>query len=72
MKTGEGYEFCRNICGQDNHAEKDALLQAGSKASGATMILFGHYYCCEDCTEAIKSSGIRELVVLPNTKVDLI
>lgn len=72
LKTGEGYEFCKNVCHQDNHAEIDALRQAGDKAKGATMILFGHYYCCDSCATAIKSSGIRKLVVLGNTKVDLI
>lgn len=54
MATGEGYELCEG-CDYPNHAEIKALK--GVDAKGAIMYLFGHYYACSPCGEAIKASG---------------
>jgi deoxycytidylate deaminase len=64
MKTGEGYEFCKNVCKQDGHAEENAILMAGEEAKGATMLLIGHYYMCDRCQKACKEAGIKDIVIL--------
>jgi len=64
MATGEGYELCKEICGQKHHAEVDACLKAGIKAMGGKLYLFGHYYCCEDCISVMESHGIISWEIL--------
>ena len=63
MKSGEGYDLCRNICGQDNHAEEDAILKTGPNSKDSKMYILGHYYACKRCSDAAKEAGIKELVV---------
>ena len=64
METGEGYELCKNICGQYNHAEIDALKKAGKHAKGGKLFLIGHYYLCDNCKETVKKAGIEEIIVI--------
>lgn len=61
MKTGEGYELCKNVCNQRNHAEIDACIKAGGKAKDSTMYLLGHTYCCDNCKKVMKEYGIKEV-----------
>jgi len=72
MPSGQGYELCKNICKQSNHAEIDALLKAGDNAKDADLYLFGHTYCCEDCTKKLKEAGIKNIFIgkLPGTLFD--
>jgi deoxycytidylate deaminase len=65
MKTGEGYNLCRDVCGQYNHAEVDACVKAGEKATkGGTLYLIGHTYCCDNCKKVMKEYGIKKVVVV--------
>ena len=64
LKTGEGYELCKNICKQNSHAEIDVIRKAGPSAKGATLYLIGHYYACDDCKKAIEKAGIKKLIIL--------
>ncbi len=58
--TGEGYELCE-YCQYTNHAEANAVR--GKTFKGAKLLLFGHYYACEPCKEAVKKSGIKEITI---------
>jgi deoxycytidylate deaminase len=62
--TGVGYDLCKNICQQDNHAEVDACLKAGEYAKGADLYLIGHYYCCDNCKKIMTEYGIKDIVIL--------
>lgn len=64
IKTGEGYELCRDICKQTNHAEVNACILAGEDAKGATLYLFGHTYCCDNCKRVMKEYGISNTVII--------
>ena len=64
MKTGEGYELCKEICKQKSHAEIDACYKAGKEAKGGTLYLIGHYYACDDCIKTMKTFGIKQYVVV--------
>ena len=64
MATGVGYEMCREICQQHSHAEVDACEKAGDKARGATVLVYGHYYCCDGCIATMERYGIRKVLIL--------
>lgn len=63
--TGEGYDLCASVCGQQAHAEIRALSLAGKKARGATLYIEGHTYACESCMRAADEAGIADVVVGP-------
>lgn len=70
--TGEGYQLCKDYCGQNLHAEVAAILHAqkcvpASLISGSTLFLWGHTYCCEHCVELLNEAGITT-VALPVDK----
>lgn len=59
--TGEGYELCE-YCQYTNHAEANAV-KGKSFPKGAKVLLFGHYYACDPCKEAVKNAGIKEITI---------
>jgi len=63
MISGEGYELCKSICGQLNHAEVDACMNAGIYAKGGTLYLLGHTYCCDNCKSVMSEFGIKEVII---------
>lgn len=65
MASGEGYALCRDVCGQDAHAEVRALRLAGKRAAGGRLYVEGHTYACADCLGAARAAGIVEVVIGP-------
>ena len=63
LPTGVGYDMCKNICGQDSHAEVDACRKAGDNANSATLYLIGHTYCCDNCKKVMDDFGIKDVVI---------
>lgn len=63
MLSGTGYDLCRNVCKQKNHAEIDACKQAGNSAKGGTLYLIGHTYCCDNCKETMSKYGIKQIII---------
>ena len=72
MPSGQGYDLCRDICGQRTHAEIDALQQAGDEAQGGMMLVFGHTYCCDSCVKAMKAAGLIGWYAVPRSVVDFV
>ena len=65
--SGEGYELCKDVCGQEHHAEIDACLKAGKEnCKGNVIYLIGHHYCCQNCKDFMKDYGI-EMVFFADT-----
>ena len=62
MPSGEGYEMCKDICKQTNHAEVNACIFAGESAKGATLYLIGHTYCCDHCKKISIKDHIQKLI----------
>lgn len=60
METGKGYNLCKNICKQHNHAEVDAIQKAGKRARNGELFLYGHTYCCDSCKNKMNEMGITE------------
>lgn len=62
LPSGQGYELCKDICKQKNHAEVDACINAGDEAIDGTLYLIGHTYCCENCIKIMKKYKIKKVV----------
>lgn len=74
-KTGEGYGLCQEVCGQrpGRHAERDAIADALSRgpiAEGSTLYLYGHWWCCEPCWDAMLGAGINRVYLLEGVGPD--
>jgi len=72
IPTGEGYDLCEG-CHPKNHAEQSAILDVQRKnleTQNADLYLWGHFWCCESCWDAMIKAGIKN-VYLPENAVEL-
>lgn len=63
----EGYEKCQTICGQEGHAETNAIKLArdnGFRLQGATAIVIGHYHSCPNCAKSLRDEGIKQVTFI--------
>lgn len=72
-KTGEDYDKCEG-CHPKNHSEPKAVADAlsridGESLDGAELYLWGHWWCCEPCWNAMLSAGITTVLLLENSEV---
>jgi deoxycytidylate deaminase len=70
IPTGQGYELCEG-CHPKNHGEPKALKNAsdnGQDPKGADVYLWGHWWCCKDCCEAMVRAGVVKVVLLEGAK----
>ena len=70
-RTGEGYELCEG-CHPRNHSESSALRDAhedGYDVTGADLYLWGHFWCCQPCWEAMSRAGIKNVFLLEDSEV---
>lgn len=72
MPSGEGYELCEG-CHPKNHSEQKAIAktkEAGINISGAELYLWGHYWCCKSCWDAMLDSGVEKVILLDTADTD--
>lgn len=70
-KTGQDYEKCEG-CHPKNHSERRAVFDAseqGYETSGADLYLWGHWWCCTPCWNAMIEAGIRDVVLLEGSEI---
>ena len=71
-KTGEGYELCEG-CHPKNHSESKAIQAAIAEGynpgGGADLHLWGHWWCCKPCWDAIIGAGIGKVVLLESSEI---
>ena len=71
-KTGEGYELCEG-CHPNNHSERRAINDANHQRShstkGADLYLWGHWWCCQSCWDAIKEAGIANVFLVRDSEI---
>ena len=75
IPTGQQYELCPG-CDPANHAERRAIedvrAREGAHAtellSGADLYLWGHWWCCQWCWEAMIEANIRNVYLLSGAK----
>lgn len=70
IPTGQGYELCEG-CHPKNHSEPRAISDAksnGSDTAGADLYLWGHWWCCEPCWNAIAAAGIKDVYLMTDSE----
>ena len=70
IPTGHGYELCEG-CHPKNHAEPRAIadaIQNGHDTLGADLYLWGHWWACEPCWNAIIEAGIQNVYLLKDSE----
>jgi len=72
-KSGEGYELCEG-CHPRNHSEATALAAASASYPHfnmwkADLYLWGHWWFCEPCWEAMIKACVRDVYLLENSEV---
>lgn len=63
-KTGTDYHFCKEVCHQEGHSELSAVSKAKAKGidtNSSDIYLWGHWWCCEPCWNAMISGGIANV-----------
>lgn len=72
VKSGTRYWLCPGCSKSKDHAEtgasKDAMKRHPDKVEGATLYLYGHWWCCEPCAKAMVHAGIKNVVLLEDAK----
>lgn len=67
--TGVGYNLCKNICRQTGHAETvcvDNFKKSNFFGQPAELYLYGHWWCCEPCWNAMIEAGINTVYLTKN------
>ena len=69
VKSGTKYWLCPGCSTHVDHAEsgavRDAISKAGTEAViGADLYLYGHWWCCKPCWDAMIEAGIRDVYLL--------
>lgn len=70
VPTGEHYELCEG-CHPKNHSEPRAIADARSRGEdprGADLYLWGHWWCCKPCWDAMIAAGIRSAYLLEGSE----
>ena len=71
IPTGQGYELCEG-CSSKNHGEAKALANAislGFDPRGADIYLWGHWWCCEPCWNAMIKAGIKDVYLMEGSDI---
>jgi deoxycytidylate deaminase len=64
--TGTGYELC-DLHNAPGHAEQQAIAEArrlGIDPAGCDLYLYGHWWACEPCWNAMIAAGIRDVYLV--------
>jgi dCMP deaminase len=72
IPTGQKYELCEG-CHPKNHSEPRAIQNAkdaGKDTKGANLYLWGHWWCCEPCWNAMISAGIANVYLQEGSEVE--
>ncbi|RJQ33960.1 hypothetical protein C4568_03440 [Candidatus Parcubacteria bacterium] len=70
IPTGQGYELCEG-CHPKNHSEPRAIADAkkkGHDTKGADLYLWGHWWACEPCWNAIIEGGIANVYLMEKSQ----
>ena len=70
VPTGERYDLCEG-CHPKNHSEPRAIADAtarGEDTRGADLYLWGHWWCCKPCWDAMIVACIRHVHLLEGSE----
>lgn len=71
--TGEGYNLCNDVCkrigyGHSEYAAIENAKENNNDAYGADLYLYGHWWCCKKCWDAMIAAGIKNVYLLKNAE----
>jgi len=68
VRSGKHYWLCPGCAPAKNHAETLAVrnAQKHGDAIGADLYLYGHWWCCEPCWNAMLGAGITDVYLVEN------
>jgi deoxycytidylate deaminase len=67
IPSGQRYWLCPGCAKFKHHAEARAVRDALSKKAsieGADLYLYGHWWCCKPCWDAMAAAGIRDVYLV--------
>ena len=70
IPTGQGYDLCEG-CHPKNHSELRAIADAKKQVEDlreADLYLWGHWWACEPCWNAIQEAGIKNVHLLEGSE----
>ncbi len=70
VPTGTRYDLCEG-CAYSNHSEASAIRDAkaeGKDTQGADLYLWGHWWCCEPCWDAMIEADIENVYLLEGSE----
>lgn len=72
IPTGQGYELCEG-CHPKNHGEQSAINNTLAQypdldLNGAEVYLWGHWWCCESCWQAMLAQGITKVYLVEGSE----
>lgn len=66
--SGGGYHLCPRHCHPKNHSEVLALNDAARKgkdaAKDSSLYMYGHWWCCKPCWDAMAGAGIKDIYLI--------
>lgn len=69
--TGRAYWACPGCAKLKSHAEVSAVRDAhknGEDTRGADLYLYGHWWCCKSCWDAMIKAGIRNVYLVEGSR----
>lgn len=70
-KTGTDYYLCKEVCKQEGHSELlvvEKAIKKGIDTRDSDIYLWGHWWCCQPCWEAMTEGGIRNVYLEEGAK----
>ncbi len=70
IKSGTHYWVCPGCSTHKQHAEGRAVRDAIAKnadISGSDLYLWGHWWCCQPCWDAMINAGVKDVYLLENS-----
>lgn len=69
VESGEGYELCEG-CHPKNHSEPTALQDVSAEydTEDADLYLWGHWWVCEPCWDAVEDAGIDDVYLMEDSE----
>ena len=71
VKTGERYWLCPGCASPQNHSERVAVRDAFTTRhdiAGADLYLWGHWWCCKPCWDAMIAAGIANVYLAEDSE----
>ena len=70
--SGQKYYLCPGCSSSKDHAEPRAIADAqrnGHETKGVALYLYGHWWCCHGCWDAILEAGISKVYLLEGSEI---